>query len=159
MNKLIYATAFTLVIASTVPSAWAKSPNDANITHLGKSAAVPLDALVPDATHKFDVHVQGKALSELTIDIPEDVSFKGITVKNKSGQKIPATVSVNDKKATVAFSEPVAPGNSLTIFMNGVNATNTYDYSRTLHYRVSTKMVGMNGDIPLGLARVQTYRD
>jgi|GEM_PF-5644201 len=32
MKKLIYATVFTLVIASTVPSAWARSPNDA-ISH------------------------------------------------------------------------------------------------------------------------------
>ncbi len=154
MKKLIYATAFTLTIAST--SAWANSPNDANISHLGKSAAVPIDALVLDATHKFDVHVQGKALSELMIDIPEEVSVKGIKVKNKSGQKIPTTVSINGRKATVAFSEPVATGNSLTIFMNGVN---THDYGQTLHYRVSAKKVGMNGEISLGLARVQTSRD
>lgn len=57
MKKLIHAAAFTLVIASTVPSAWAKSPNDANFSHLGKSAAIPNDALVQGATHKFDVYV------------------------------------------------------------------------------------------------------
>lgn len=156
MKKLIYATAFTLVLASTVPSAWASNPNDANITHLGKSAAIPIDSLVPDATHKFDVHVQGKALSKLVIDIPEGVSVRGIKVKNKSGQQIPATVSINGRKATVAFAEPVAPGNSLTVFMNGVDGP---DYGQTLNYQVSAKKVGMNGNIPLGLARVQTSRD
>jgi hypothetical protein len=41
MKKLIHAAAFTLVIAFTVPSAWAKSPNDANFSHLGKSTAIP----------------------------------------------------------------------------------------------------------------------
>ncbi|BAZ19308.1 hypothetical protein IQ244_05975 [Nostoc sp. LEGE 06077] len=41
MKKLIYAAAFTLVFASSVSTVWAKNPNDANISHLGNSAAVP----------------------------------------------------------------------------------------------------------------------
>ena len=156
MKKLIYATAFTLVLASTVPSVWAKSPNDANITHLGKSAAIPIDSLVPDATHKFDVHTQGKAVSELAIDIPEEVSVKGIVVKNKSGQKIPATVSIDGKIATVTFSEPVAPGNSLSVSMKGVNAA-SYDSNQFLHYQVSAKNEGMKEAISLGLVQITTY--
>jgi hypothetical protein len=155
MKKLIYTFAFTLVLASSVPTAWAKSPNDAKFSHLGNSAAVPNNARTLDATHKFDVHVQGKALSELAIDLPERVSIdKGIEVQNKLGQKIPTTVSINNRKATVAFSEPVAPGTSISIRMKGVN---TPGYEETWHYSVSVKKVDMKEEIPLGLARIQTY--
>lgn len=109
MKKLIYTFAFTLVIGSSVPTVWAKNPNDAKFYHLGNSAAVPNNFRTQDAIHKFDVHVQGKALSELTIYLLEGVSIdKGIEVKNKLSQKISTTVSINNRKATVAFSEPVA---------------------------------------------------
>ncbi|WP_242038861.1 hypothetical protein [Anabaena lutea] len=67
MKNLIYAVVFTLSIVASVPTAWAKNPNDAKFSHLGNSAAVPNTANTPNATHKFDVHVQGKALSELSI--------------------------------------------------------------------------------------------
>ncbi|MEH2047623.1 DUF2808 domain-containing protein [Nostoc sp.] len=158
MKKLIYTVAFTLVLASSVPSvstAWAKNPNDAKFSHLGNSTAVPNNARTLNATHKFDVHVQGKALSELAIDLPEGVSIdKGIEVENKLGQKIPTTVSINNRKATVAFSEPVAPGTSISIRMKGVN---TPGYEQTWHYPVSVKKVDMKEEIPLGLARIQTY--
>jgi hypothetical protein len=155
MKKLIYTFAFTLVIASSVPTTWAKNPNDAQFSHLGNSAAVPNDARTLNATHKFDVHVQSKALSELAIDLPEGVSIdKGIEVENQLGQKIPTTVSINNRKATVAFSEPVAPGTSISIRMKGVN---TPSYEKTWHYPVSVKKVDMKEEIPLGLARIQTY--
>ncbi|OCQ93457.1 hypothetical protein BCD64_00735 [Nostoc sp. MBR 210] len=155
MKKLIYTFAFTLVIASSVPTAWAKNPNDAQFSHLGNSAAVPNDARTLNATHKFDVHVQSKALSELAIDFPEGVTInKGIEVENQLGQKIPTTVSINNRKATVAFSEPVAPGTSISIRMKGVN---TPGYEETWHYPVSVKKVDMKEEIPLGLARIQTY--
>ncbi|MBD2772075.1 DUF2808 domain-containing protein [Iningainema tapete] len=156
MKKFMYAaTLFTLAIVSSVPAALAKNPNDAKISHLGNSAAIPNYAAAPAATHKFDVHTQGKAISELIIDLPEDANInQGIEVKNKLGQKISATVSINGRKATVAFSEPVAPGTTISILMKGVN---TPGYEQTWHYPVSVKKVGMNGELPLGLARVQTY--
>ena len=157
MKQLIYAVAFTLVIASSVPAALAKNPNDAKVTHLGNGAAFPNDSAVSDATHKFEVHVQGKAVSELAINMPEGVKVnRGIEVKNKSGQKIPATVSIDGKIATVAFSEPVAPGNSLSVSMKGVNAA-SYDSNQFLHYQVSAKNEGMKEAISLGLVRITTY--
>ncbi|WP_414574050.1 hypothetical protein [Nostoc sp. CCY 9925] len=94
MKKLIYTFTFTLVIGSSVPTAWTKNPNDAKIFHLRNSATVPNNARTQDAIHKFDVHVQGKALSELTIDFPEGVSIRAnasklllITTKLKNQRK------------------------------------------------------------------------
>lgn len=154
MKKIIYAAAFTFAISSTIP-VFAKSPSDAKFTHLGNSAALPDNAQAYDATHKFDVHVQGKAVSKLMIESPEDVKItEGIEVNNKSGEKIPATVSINGKKATITFSEAVNPGTSLSIQMQGVM---TPGYANTWHYSVSAKKVGIKEEIPLGLARVNTY--
>ncbi|RUT01517.1 hypothetical protein DSM106972_066140 [Dulcicalothrix desertica PCC 7102] len=154
MNKLVYAAAFTLVISSIAP-AFAGNLNDANVSHLGDSAAIPNYAQDSDATHRFDIHVQGKAISELMINLPEDVKInRGVEVRNKSGQKIPATVSINDKKVTVAFSEAVNPGTSLSVNMKGVS---TPGYEKTWHYPVSVKKVGIKEESSLGLARVQTY--
>jgi hypothetical protein len=104
-------------------------------------------AQVTDATHKFDVYVQGKAISDLMIDLPEDIKInQGIEVKNKSGQKIPSTVSINDRKVTIAFSEVINPGTSLSITMRGVR---TPGYEETWHYPVSVKKVGIKEEIPL----------
>lgn len=154
MKTLIYTTAFTLAVAFTVP-AFAKSPNDAKATHLGNSAAIPNYAQFPGATHKFNIYVQGEAISELRIDLPEDIKIKqGIEVKNKSGKLISATVAINARKATVSFSEPVAAGNSILVMMNRIK---TPGYQNTWHYPVYIKKVGMTEEMPLSLARVQTY--
>ncbi|WP_414530846.1 DUF2808 domain-containing protein [Nodularia chucula] len=59
-----------------------------------------------------------------------------------------------NKKATVAFSEPVVPGTTISIRMKGVK---TPGYEGTWHYPVSVKKIDMKEEIPLGLARVQTY--
>ncbi|MEA5625189.1 DUF2808 domain-containing protein [Nostoc sp. UHCC 0251] len=79
-------------------------------------------AYAKDATHKFEVHVQGKPLAGLTINLPEGVKIdRGIEVKNQSGQKIPTTISINEQKATVAFSQPINPETKLSILMRGIN--------------------------------------
>ncbi|MBD2605775.1 DUF2808 domain-containing protein [Scytonema hofmannii FACHB-248] len=161
MKKLLYAATLTLAIASSFSAAWAKNPNDAKISHLGNSAAIPNYSNTSDATHKFDVHVQGKALSGLSINLPEGISIdNGIEVKEKSGKKIPATVSINNRKAAIAFSEPVAPGRTISVSMNGIN---TPFYASgdapTWLYQVSAQKVDFKEEIPLGLPQVQIYPD
>lgn len=158
MNNLIYTgAAFLLAIASSVPAVWATGrPSDAKVSHLVDSAAYPDSATVQNATHQFEVHVQGKALSELSIDLPKEVSITdGINVKNQLGQKIPATVSINDRKATVVFSQPVAPETVLSVSLQGVQ---TPGYDQIWLYRFYAKKVGLTAEIPLGTARIHTYR-
>jgi len=156
MKKMIYVAAFTLTIASSVPAVWASGkPGDAKGSHLVKSVAIPDCVYSMDATHKLEVHVQGKPLAELMINLPEGVKInKGIEVKNHSGQKIPTTVSINGQKTTVAFSQPIDPETKLSIFMKGVN---TPRYSETWQYQVYAKKVGFTQEIPLGIAQIQTY--
>lgn len=160
MKKLIYIAALTLAITSSVPAVWAnEKPGDSSGSYLGNSTAYPSDTTAVDATHEFEVYV-GKPLAELVIDLPEGVKInRGIEVKNQTGQKIPATVSINNRKATVAFSQPVEPETKLSILMNGVNTIGNSEagYSRPWIYRVYAKNAGSQGEISLGVARIQTY--
>ncbi|BDI20847.1 hypothetical protein ANSO36C_66490 (plasmid) [Nostoc cf. commune SO-36] len=158
MKKLIYAVAFTLAFTSSVDAVFASGKlGDFSASHLMKSAAIPNTTYAIDATHKFEVHVQGKPLAGLTINLPEGVSIdKGIEVENQSGQKIPTTVSINEQKATVAFSQPIDPETKLSISMKGVNTTGYSD--ETWQYQVYAKKVGFTEEIPLGIAQIQTYR-
>ena len=156
MKQVIYAATFTLIIASFIPTAWATGkPGDAKFSHLVDSAAYPDAASVRGATHEIEVHVHGENISELSIDLPEGVSVtKGIEVTNESGQKVEAQASVNDGKATIAFSQPVQSDTTLSINLRGVN---TLGYSRHWIYQVYGRMVGLNATIPLGPARISTY--
>ncbi|MBD2613939.1 DUF2808 domain-containing protein [Nostoc punctiforme FACHB-252] len=161
MKKLIYLTAFTLAVTSfSVPAVWASGkPGDFRASHLLRGAAIPNTTYATDATHKFEVHVQGKPLAELAINLPDGVRIdKGIEVKNQSGEEISTTVSINGQKATVAFSQPIAPETKLSVLMRGVN-TQAYEsgYGATWQYQVYAKKVGLTQEIPLGLAQIQTY--
>lgn len=152
----IYAFTIPLILAYFVPATQARElMRDVKVTHLDNSVAIPTTARFQGATHKFEVHVRGETLAELTIDLPKGISLrKGIEVTNQSGEKVEAKVSVTDRKATVVFSQPVSPETTLLVSMRGVN---TLDYSRTLMYRIYGKMVGAIVEIPLGTARIQTY--
>lgn len=156
MKKLIYAAVFTFVLASNAPATVAGGAmQNANIPHLIHSGAHPNKARFQGATHHFEVHVQGKALSALVIDLPDDVKMRsGIEITNQSGQKIESQVSVNNRKATVVFSQPVSPDTTISIDMLGIR---TPGYSRNWMYTISGKMVGINAEIPLGTVLIQTY--
>ncbi len=156
MKKLIYAAAFTLLLASNASATVAGGAiQNANVPHLIHSGAHPNKARFQGATHHFEVHVQGKALSALAIELPEDVKLRsGIEVKNPSGQKIESQVSVNNRKATVVFSQPISPDTTISIDMRGIQ---TPGYSRNWMYAISGKMVGINAEIPLGTVLIQTY--
>ena len=154
MKKLIDAAAITVFIVSLVPNAEARNLKDFNVTHLGDGAAIPNNAHFQGATHKLEVYVQGKALTELSIDLPQGISIrKGIEVKNQLGQKLQADVSINNRKATVVFSQPVPPQTKLAINLQEVT---TPGYDHIWLYQIYGKMVGINAEIPLGTVRIQT---
>ncbi len=156
MKKLIYAAAFTVMLASNAPATIAGGTmRNANVPHIVSSAATPNRARFQSATHRFEVHVQGRALSALVIDLPEDVKMRGsIEVTNQSGQKIESQVSVNNQKATVVFSQPVSPDTTISIDMRGIH---TPGYSRNWMYAIAGQIVGINAEIPLGTVLIQTY--
>ena len=157
MKKIIYMAVSILAIASSIPAAQATgSPRALRVTHIIHSGAHPDNARFPNPTHHFEIQVQGSALSALSIDIPEGIKIRnGIEVTNQSHNRIDAQVSINNKKATVIFSQPVPVETILSINMNGVQTT-TYN-GFTWLYPVYGTIPGMNQEIPLGTVRIQTY--
>lgn len=159
MKKLIYTATFTLAIAvSGIPAAQATGvPGDFKAPHVVHSGAHPNDAREQGATHHFELHVQGPALSQLLIDLPKRLRIKSsdnILVTDQLGEKVGATVSVNDRDATINFSQPVPPETTLSISIKGVR---TPGYSNVWLYPIYGKSVGMRVGIPIGLIRIQTY--
>lgn len=155
MRTLIFSAAFSLSMALLVPTAYATGVSgNANAPHITHSGAHPRDARVQNATHHFELHVEGNQLEQLTVDLPKGIEVSNdIVVTNQSGQKVDAAVSVSDRKATIAFAQPVSPGTTLSISLQGVR---TPGLSNTWHYSVYGKSAGMTGIVPLGLVRIQT---
>jgi len=152
MKSLIYAVTFTIVFGSSIPVGYAiESQPDLKISQIEHSGFHTSNPSY--ATHHFEVDVQGSALLELSIDLPENLSIREIEVENQLGQKIPATVTIADRKATILFSQPVLPDTRLSIKMQGVNSR---FYRSITQYRVYGKIVGLNTTITLGTVRIQT---
>jgi len=155
MKKLILVTAFTLPIISLNFAANASGISSNLIASNINSGAHPTNARVQNAVHHFEIDVPKSGLSSLSIELPEGISVRDeIEVKNQDGEKINTEVSMNDRKATIAFSQPVPAQTKLLIDLNGVK---TPGYANAWNYRIYGTMVGMNQEMPLGTRRVQTY--
>jgi|GEM_PF-437783 len=160
MKKLLLSALPLLLIASaTVPPAQAASfKRDTKATQIVSSGAIPNDANLTNSSHYFAVKVQGNELSQLTIDFPEDLMITdGIRVTDNSGKKVDAKINVNNKQATIDFSQPVAVGTTLKIALRGVTNNSTTGHARTWLYPVNSRSVGLQSDIPLGLVRIQGH--
>ncbi|PSB30479.1 hypothetical protein [Chlorogloea sp. CCALA 695] len=165
MKKLICATTFTLAIPIGIASLYAFSVpafaggvlREANAPHIVHSSAHPNGTRVPNTTHHFEVHVQGKELSQLSFEVPDGVEVSDrIMVSDQSGKKIDSTVSIKDKRATIAFSQPVPLETTLSISMKGAKVS-FLSQGRTFLYPVYGKSVGMTQEIRIGIAQIQTY--
>ena len=165
MKKLICATTFTLAIPIGIASLYAFSVpafaggvlREANAPHIVHSSAHPNGTRVPNATHHFEVHVQGKELSQLSFEVPDGVEVSDrIMVSDQSGKKIDSTVSIKDKRATIVFSQPVPVETTLSILMKGAKVS-LLSQGRTFLYPVYGTSVGMTEEIRIGIAQIQTY--
>ena len=165
MKKLISATTFTLAIPvgiasfyiSSVPAFAGGVLREANAPHIVHSSLHPYGTRVPNATRHFEVHVQGKELSQLSVEIPDGVDVSDrIMVSEKSGKKIDSTVSIKDRRVTTAFSQPVPVETTLSILMKG-GQTSFLSQGRTFLYPVYGTSVGMTEEIRIGIAQIQIY--
>ncbi|HEY9771614.1 MAG TPA: DUF2808 domain-containing protein [Coleofasciculaceae cyanobacterium] len=156
MKKLISTVAFTLITTSLPATAWANGKSDyPEGTHLFDSAAIPSNARIQNANHKFKVHVQKTPISELSIYLPEKVNLsKDIEVTDGTGQKIDAQTSVDSGKAAIAFAQPVSSDTVLKVNLRGIR---TSGFEQNWLYRVYSKPVELTAETPLGTAEVRTY--
>ncbi|MEH2095916.1 DUF2808 domain-containing protein [Nostoc sp.] len=156
MKRLIVGSIFTLVFASLASVTLAAPiPFDAKTPYVVHGDADPNDAFVQDATHDFELRVEGKAVSQLSIHIPEGITVgKGIEIVDQSGKNINAQVAYSNRTFTAAFSQPVTPGTTLTVSLKGIKNSGE---AQALVYPVSFRGVGMTTDIPLRSVIIQTY--
>lgn len=154
LKNLIYATVSTLVVLTSVSATQAEdiSPG-AKSTQVIHSSAVPNNAGARSATYHFELLVGGGSLSQMTIDMPDEIAIGEIEVKSQSGQKIDTTVSVNGKVKMLAFAQPISSGTTMDVYLRDVSTR--WRYPKTWFFPISGSVGGVN--IPFGLARIQTY--
>lgn len=156
MKSILSATAVVLTLFASVSSAYAAGTPGAKVPHLSRSVANPINAHAPFATYYVGIHVAGYPISEMTVDLPQEWTVsKDITVKDKEGQKIDATVSIAENKAKFIFAQPVPPETDLEVAFKSVKTSTLV--SKTWLLPISTKRADTATVIPLGTAQINTY--
>ncbi|BAY35485.1 hypothetical protein NIES2107_73970 (plasmid) [Nostoc carneum NIES-2107] len=158
--SLISAVVLTLSsIAIIFPSYASDRTYDDRVPHIDGNTQFP-PMRWGTFRHTFRLHVpqDSKAVTQLLIKIPENVtlsnSTQDIDVVDKKGQKINTNVSVNGKTILVAFAEPVAPNTKFDIELNKIKRRNLGNGSV---YSFSAKEVGIDAEIPIGVAWFRLY--
>jgi acyl dehydratase len=102
--------------------------------------------------HFITLAVTGFPLESATIGLPIDMG-RSINIKafDPSGKEIASTTKVSLGGVTVDFKQPVKPDTYVRLQLSGVDMSRMG--GRAL-YRVSTKLQGIEGDVPVGSAMV-----
>ena len=157
MAKILFTAVLTLIVTSFNPAAYGKS-----LAAIDKVPRIVSSVQFPQSKwrivrHSFQVNIpQGSnAVSQLLISVPQGLTTSNnINVFDKYGKIIANSISKDGKKITISFSEPVAPGNRLKVIMKDVKILGR---SNAWLYPVSARIIGMNANIPLGIARFRVY--
>ncbi|MEG4942398.1 DUF2808 domain-containing protein [Microcoleus sp. F4-D5] len=154
MRKLIYA-AVSLAIAVSV-SADCASARTKSTPHIDGAVQFP-QTRSRIVRHTIRLHIpQGSSpLSQLTIDVPEGLrANNNITINKNSGESTNADVAITGNQVMVNFPQPITPDSKLEIILHNVKIRGT---SNAWTYQVTAKFVGIDANIPLGLARIRIY--
>lgn len=157
MTKILFTAVLTLIVTSFNVAAYGKP-----LTAIERVPRIVSSVQFPQSKwrimrHSFQVNVpQGSnAVSQMLISVPQGLTASNnINVFDKSGKMLSNSISKDSKKITISFSEPVASGNRLKVVMKDVKILGR---SNAWLYPVSARLVGMNANIPLGLARFRVY--
>ncbi len=162
-NTLIYAAVLILSITSVIAPSYASAKTDnGRVPHIDGNAQFPSTRWGIGGTfrHTFRLHVpqNSKAVTQLLIKIPDNVTIssgiKNIDVVDENEHKINTNVSVNGKKILLAFTKPIAPNTKFDIDLNKIKRQNLGNGSV---YSFSVKEVGIDAEIPIGVAWFRTY--
>lgn len=123
MKRLIHAAALVLATMTFSPAAKADGGLfQTGVNHLNNAYPSTSNAHVLSTTYKFEVHVLKSSLSDLSIDLPYNISTGGVEVFDQTGRKLDATTSIVDKKVAIAFSQPVTSGTVLNVKLLNVSS-------------------------------------
>jgi len=102
--------------------------------------------------HFITVAVTGFPLESLTVALPLDMGRTlAAKVVDQKGKEIATTTKASPDGINIDFAQPVKPDAYITIQLSGVDMSRMG--GRVL-YRVSTKLQGIKGEVPIGSAMV-----
>ncbi|AIE74288.1 MULTISPECIES: hypothetical protein [unclassified Synechocystis] len=103
--------------------------------------------------HYITLAVTGFSLESTTIGLPIDMG-RSIEIKafDPKGMEIPSTLKTSPEGITIDFNQPVDPDTYVRLQLSGVDMSRMG--GRAL-YRVSTKLQGIEGDVPIGSAMIR----
>jgi Protein of unknown function (DUF2808) len=158
MNRRFRAAIFPIVLGILVIPI-DRALAHGNSTHLSRATALPRTAQLMHSgfvNNYLEFHVQERALSQISIDLPSGVSLnKGIEVTDRSGHPLASQVSIGDRQINLVFQSPVPPDTTIKIVLKGIQSPSLS--GRTWLYPISIRSIGLNANIPLETARISTY--
>lgn len=157
MARILFTAILTLIVTSFNLAAYGKP-----LTAIDRVPRIVSSVQFPQSKwrivrHSFQVNIpQGSnAISQLIIGVPQGLTISNnINVFDQTGKIVANDISEDGSKITISFPKPVASGNRLKVVMKDVKILGR---SNAWLYPVSARLVGMNANIPLGLARFRVY--
>ncbi|MFB2935610.1 hypothetical protein ACE1B6_10040 [Aerosakkonemataceae cyanobacterium BLCC-F154] len=155
MRTLIYTAAIALALAASIPADNASARTEGGL-HVEGAVQFPQSrSRIVRHTIRFHIPQGTSPLSQLNIDVPEGLRISdNIALTDKSGRKINANISIMGNKVIVDFPQSVAPASKLELDLNNVRIRGV---SNAWIYRVSAKLVGLEADVPIGIAQIRVY--
>ncbi|BAY63560.1 hypothetical protein NIES25_67280 (plasmid) [Nostoc linckia NIES-25] len=159
-SSLIYAVVLALSSTAIIAPSYASArTDDSRVPHIDGNTQFP-PTRWGTFRHTFRLHVpqNSKAVTQLIIRVPDNVTVSNdvnnIDVVDENDHKINTNVSVNGKTILLAFPEPVAPNTKFDIDLNKIKRRNLGNGSI---YSFSAKEVGIDAEIPIGVASFRLY--
>lgn len=158
IRTLVYAAVFSLAVTASAPVVYGSSITDiSKVPRIVSSVQFPQTRWrVVRHTIRLQIPQNSSALSQLSIKVPPGLTVSDqITVSDQSGEKLDTNIAIDGRKITMSFPKPVTSGAKLKIAMKGVKIVGI---SNAWLYPVSARLVGINADLPIGIARFRIYR-
>lgn len=156
MKRLMYASALALISVAFAPTAQAAGiAGNTRVPHVVSATGSMNNGRFQPKSYALKLHVIGRALSALAIDVPEQLRLsQQITVKDQAGKPLDATVIMNGQKAMIAFAQPIEPDTTIQINMDNARALTD---DRIWLFGLESRLVGLSADIPLGVIRIDDF--
>ncbi|NET30131.1 hypothetical protein [Okeania sp. SIO1I7] len=149
---------FLAIVASEVKATGISG--DTNSPHIIHANTHPSYGTRGLTNHHFEVHVEGKPLTRLLIELPEQLNIhRGVKVADSMGNSIQANITINKQIAALEFAQPVPIGTIVSIDILGVETSIFGLSDRMWQYKIFGNLVGLDRNIILGTTTVKIDDD
>ncbi|MEG4006236.1 hypothetical protein QUA41_11355 [Microcoleus sp. Pol11C1] len=155
MKRLICLSAVALALTVPIAADYA-SANIGSTPHIHGAVQFPQTrARIVRHTIRLHIPQSRSPVSHLIIDVPQGlIASNNITLTDDVKGKVNADFSMGDNQIIIKISQPLTSESKLKLVLNNVKIRGV---SNAWLYRISAKSVGVNGEFPMGLARIPVY--